>query len=405
MDFALPGPVLEALRRLNAQGHAAYAVGGCVRDLLRGVPPHDYDICVSCPPEATHACFAGERVIDTGIKHGTVTVLLGGMGLEITTFRADGDYTDGRHPSSVRFTPSLEEDLKRRDFTVNAMAYHPDSGVTDLFWGQRDLAAGILRCVGDAAVRLTEDALRILRALRFSAQLNFEIEKETGIAMRRLCGRLSLVSRERIAEELLRMVRYPAAARALASYPEVFLAAMPGFPADALCAGTKPLAKLPGGDAVLGLAALLYGCNEGQRQHCLASLKLSKALEGQASQLAGLASAPFCLVDTPVYLAQMGREQMQRLLMLQQACGVLTAGEAAQRLSRMEKALADGLPLRLRNLPISGDDLKALGESGPAIGQTLNRLHRLVLRGELPCDRETLLRSVKNQMVLLPKTQ
>ena len=395
MDFALPAPVLEALQRVNARGHEAYAVGGCVRDLMRHVTPHDYDICVSCPPEETHACFAGERVIDTGVKHGTVTVLLGGMSLEITTFRADGDYKDGRHPSSVRFTPSLKEDLKRRDFTVNAMAYHPASGVADPFGGQRDLAAGILRCVGDAPTRLSEDALRILRALRFSAQLNFEIDPDTGRAMRQLRGRLALVSRERIAEELLRTVRFPAASRVLAAYSEVFLAAMPDFPACALARGVQALAGLPGGEDALGLAALLHGCDESRRHACLASLKLSKALDGQVSQLAHWADVPFSLADAPVLLAQMGREQMQRLLVLQQACGTISPKEAAERSARMEKALADGLPLRLRELPISGDDLKALGLSGPAIGQTLNALHRQVLRGELPCDREQLLLAAK----------
>ena len=396
MYFALPDPVLEALHRVNARGHAAYAVGGCVRDLMRNVTPNDYDICVSCPPEETHACFAGERVIDTGIKHGTVTVLLGGMAMEITTFRTDGDYVDGRHPASVRFTPSLEEDLKRRDFTVNAMAYHPDVGVVDLFDGGKDLELGVLRCVGDARVRFTEDALRILRAIRFSAQLNFEIEANTGLAMRALCGRLKLVSRERIAEELLHTLRYPAAARVLDSFPEVLLAALPEFPAHALQPGTEALARLPGGDEALGLAALLHGCNESALQACLASLKLSKSLESQVHQLAMQVLTPFEARETPVYLAQMGLEQTKRLLQLQQACGVLSENEAAQRIASAEKAIEARFPLQLRDLPISGDDLKGLGFSGPAIGQTLNRLHRAVLLGDLPCDREKLLEAAEN---------
>ncbi|MBQ9196274.1 MAG: polynucleotide adenylyltransferase [Clostridia bacterium] len=391
MEFALPAPVLDALERVNARGYEAYAVGGCVRDLLRGVTPHDYDICVSCPPEETHACFAGERVIDTGVKHGTVTVLLRGMALEITTFRADGDYADGRHPSSVRFTRSLEEDLKRRDFTVNAMAYHPATGVVDLFDGQGDLKAGVLRCVGDAPTRLTEDALRILRAVRFAAQLDFIIEPQTAQAMRALSGRLSLVSRERIAEELLRALRAPAAARVLPDYPEVLTAALPDYPAQALSAGAKALSRLPGGDEALGLAALLHGCAAEDRQACLRSLRLSKALENSAAQLAALALRPWPLEDTPLLLAQLGREQAERLLLLQQACGAMSAGEAAMRSSGIKQTIADGLPLRLRDLPVTGDDLKALGFSGPAIGEALNELQRMALQGAIPCQREAML--------------
>ena len=194
MSFDLPVPVLLAIMRLNERGYEAYAVGGCVRDMLRGVTPNDYDICVSSTPRETHAAFAEERVINTGIQHGTVTVLLGGMALEITTFRADGEYLDGRHPASVRFTDRLTEDLKRRDFTVNAMAYHPITGLVDLFEGEKDLKKHIIRCVGDPEQRLTEDALRILRAVRFASQLNFDIEEPTAQAMHRLRDRLSILS-------------------------------------------------------------------------------------------------------------------------------------------------------------------------------------------------------------------
>lgn len=398
MVFALPDPVLTALRRLNARGHQAYAVGGCVRDLLRGVTPHDYDICASCPPEETHACFADERVIDTGIKHGTVTVMLGDMPLEITTFRTDGAYADGRHPSAVTFTRNLAEDLKRRDYTVNAMAYHPQEGVIDLFGGQDDLKARVIRCVGDAETRLTEDALRILRAIRFSAQLDFAIAPDTADAMRKLCGRLSLVSRERVAEELLKTVQYPAAADVLRAFPEVFQAAMPDFPVDALFDGAAALNRLPGGDAVLGLAALLHCCDAGALQACLDSLKLSKALEGQTFQLALNAGSNFPASDAPLMLAELGQEQFRRLLLLQQACGVCTVAEAQQRTAAAQTAVKKKLPMTVHDLPITGNDLLALGLKGPAIGQTLTELQRMALRGELACEREAMLAWVRERI-------
>ena len=397
MILPLPAPVTEAISRLNRRGHEAYAVGGCVRDLLRGVAPHDYDICVSCPPQETHTCFAGERVIDTGIKHGTVTVLLGGMPLEITTFRTDGAYADGRHPDAVRFTRSLAEDLKRRDFTVNAMAYHPDSGVTDLFGGQDDLRAGVIRCVGDARTRLTEDALRILRALRFAAQLDYRIAPATAEALHALCGRLSLVSRERVAEELLRMLRFRAAAPALRAFPDVFRAAMPDFPPEALDGGLDAVQRLPGGDSLLALAALLHACGAAT-DACLRSLRLSKTMETQATALCALADQPFDAIDAPVFLARLGGAQWERLLLLQQACCRLTAAQAAERADSANAALADGLPLSLRDLPVGGGDLQALGYGGPAVGQTLKRLHEAVLRRALPCDREALLDWAKQQL-------
>ena len=227
MRFELPPGALEVLRRLNAAGYQAYAVGGCVRDLARGVPPHDYDICTSALPAQTERCFAGERVVETGIKHGTVTVLMAGEPYEITTFRTDGDYLDGRHPQSVAFTDSLTEDLRRRDFTINAMAYHPDIGLRDPFDGQADIARRMIRCVGDAGARFTEDALRILRALRFAAELGFDIAPDTARAMRELSGRLALISRERIAAELLRALKGINAVPVLQAFDTVLLAALP----------------------------------------------------------------------------------------------------------------------------------------------------------------------------------
>ena len=180
----IPQHAKEILERLNQHGFEAYVVGGCVRDSLLGRQPEDWDITTSARPEQVKAIFG--RTIDTGIQHGTVTIMRGKTGYEVTTYRIDGEYEDSRHPKNVEFTSNLTEDLKRRDFTINAMAYNPKEGLVDVFGGEEDLKAGIVRCVGFAMDRFTEDALRILRALRFSAQLGFGIEENTWNAIKRI---------------------------------------------------------------------------------------------------------------------------------------------------------------------------------------------------------------------------
>ncbi|MGN0298657.1 MAG: CCA tRNA nucleotidyltransferase [Lachnospiraceae bacterium] len=204
-DFVyIPEKVEFILNKLNEAGYEAYAVGGCVRDLLLGREPGDWDITTSALPWQVKKIFP--RTVDTGLQHGTVTVMLDHEGFEVTTYRVDGEYEDGRHPKEVSFTASLEEDLKRRDFTINAMAYHPKEGIIDIFHGQEDIKNKIVRCVGKAEDRFNEDALRILRAIRFSAQLGFEIEKGTRQAIQQLAENLSHVSKERIQVELVKML-------------------------------------------------------------------------------------------------------------------------------------------------------------------------------------------------------
>ncbi|SEA08361.1 tRNA nucleotidyltransferase (CCA-adding enzyme) [Pseudobutyrivibrio sp. ACV-2] len=200
----LPADVQNIISVLESNGHEAYAVGGCVRDCILGKIPHDWDITTSALPEQVKALFS--RTFDTGIEHGTVTVLMHGVGYEVTTYRVDGKYEDGRHPKEVTFTASLEEDLKRRDFTINAMAYNESRGLVDLFGGEADLQAGIIKAVGNPTERFTEDALRMLRALRFSAQLGFEIEPATYQAIKDLAPTLERISAERIQVEMVKLV-------------------------------------------------------------------------------------------------------------------------------------------------------------------------------------------------------
>lgn len=204
LRIQLPERVDRIITTLQDHGYEAYAVGGCVRDSVLLREPEDWDITTSAMPEETKALFG--KTFDTGIEHGTVTVLMGDEGFEVTTYRIDGKYEDARHPKEVSFTRNLKEDLRRRDFTVNAMAYNEKDGLVDIFGGVKDLKAGVLRCVGDAKERFAEDALRILRGIRFAAQLGFGIEEDTRRGMRKLAPKLVKISAERIQAELVKLL-------------------------------------------------------------------------------------------------------------------------------------------------------------------------------------------------------
>lgn len=223
----MPKNVDIAINLLQSAGFEAYAVGGCVRDSLLGKTPNDWDITTSAKPENMKSVFADFHCIDTGIKHGTVTVVIDGEPLEITTFRLDGEYEDNRHPKSVTFTSDLGADLGRRDFTVNAMAYSKMTGTVDLFGGQNDLKNGIIRCVGDPDRRFNEDALRILRALRFASALDFEIEEKTAQSLLKNRALLGNISEERIAKELLKLVCGKGAKRILTDFAPVLFEILP----------------------------------------------------------------------------------------------------------------------------------------------------------------------------------
>jgi len=227
LTMDMPKNVDIAINLLQSAGFEAYAVGGCVRDSLLGKTPNDWDITTSAKPEDMKSVFADFHCIDTGIKHGTVTVVIDGEPLEITTFRLDGEYEDNRHPKSVTFTSDLGADLGRRDFTVNAMAYSKMTGTVDLFGGQNDLKNGIIRCVGDPDRRFNEDALRILRALRFASALDFEIEEKTAQSLLKNRALLGNISEERIAKELLKLVCGKGAKRILTDFAPVLFEILP----------------------------------------------------------------------------------------------------------------------------------------------------------------------------------
>ena len=437
--YELPAPVNMALERLQRAGYEACLVGGCVRDLLRGKPPQDYDLSTSALPEQTETVFAGERLVETGLRHGTVTVLLEGMALEITTFRVDGAYSDARRPDAVRFTPSLTEDLARRDFTVNAMAWSPAAGLTDPFGGRADLEAGVLRCVGDPTLRFTEDALRILRALRLSATLDFSIETETGKALRALAPRLRLVSAERVYSELCKLLCGLRAGQVILDWTEVLGVVLPellpmrGFDQrnrhhcyDVLTHSVKTLEGVPPVPD-LRWAALLHDLGKpaaftldekgeghfkghpelsaAQTEQILRRLRASRASRETVTELVRLHDRPIEPTARAVrrVLSRYGAEFFSRLMQLKRADNLAQAPEYRDRqqlYDRIEALARDILLekpcLSLRELAVDGNDLAALGiPRGPKLGRTLQALLDGVLDGTLENERETLLRAAQ----------
>ena len=409
MEFVLPFPVRSALDRLKNAGFDAYAVGGCVRDHVLGMTPHDYDICTSAKPEEMQRVFRGERTIETGIRHGTLTVLLQGMPLEITTFRVDGEYKDGRHPESVRFTARVEDDLSRRDFTINAMAYAPDTGIVDPFGGQADCKAGVVRCVGEPEQRFGEDALRILRALRFSARLGFPIEEKTALAARRGKDSLEKISRERIASELTGLLLGKNAASVLAAFPDILCAAVPELTAltqgDRWPHTLRGLSSIEPEPALRWAALLLDAPRDGRPDlpyEVLQGLKMPSKLSESVRRLVCSGREYRKETHPPVHfiLMTLGPEGTAQLLKLMEAdllAGSPASDEKAIRAEyellqgELQKLLDENACYSLAQLAVNGKDMAAAGLRGPQIGQALNALLRRVALEELPNDREALL--------------
>ena len=285
MTIRMDEGAAELLDTLHRAGYAAYVVGGCVRDSLLGLTPHDWDLCTSALPQQVMELFGAQRCIPTGLQHGTVTVKQSGALYEITTFRTEGTYTDGRHPDEVHFVPDVREDLARRDFTINAMAYNEKEGLVDPFGGQADLQSGIVRAVGVPRQRFTEDALRILRLYRFAARFGFAIDSPTAQAAQELCAHLDCVSVERIEEELAKLLSAPAPAAYLDK--KILLVILPELSSEALAAAKPVVDACPAGaeNLPIRLAALLYSLGEDGIRRTLKRLRCSNALIEEAAVL------------------------------------------------------------------------------------------------------------------------
>lgn len=373
MKNQLPHPVQWAINRLLSCKYEAYAVGGCVRDMLLGRTPHDWDVCTSASPREVIDCFADVRVVATGIKHGTVTAVLDGQPVEITTYRVDGGYADHRHPDNVCFTASLREDLARRDFTINAMAYHPQKGLMDFFGGQEDLKLGVIRCVGDPDIRFAEDALRMLRALRFASRFGFEIEPGTADAL--LCHREELrhVAAERVLAELAGIDWAGVDAR----YLPLVQVVIPELKAIDVRPGLPP-------EPEVRLAALLKGLHAGAILH---RLKAPKAMMERVAVLAREISlwVPPDDVSVRRLLSRLGPEAAKQLLVLQ---------DNAEAMETLRQVLARGDVYTLAQLDVNGNDMKKIGLDGKAIGWALEGLLAKVIDGELPNERSKLMRAI-----------
>ena len=285
MTIRMDEGAAELLDTLHRAGYAAYVVGGCVRDSLLGLTPHDWDLCTSALPQQVMELFGAQRCIPTGLQHGTVTVKQSGALYEITTFRTEGTYTDGRHPDEVHFVPDVREDLARRDLTINAMAYNEKEGLVDPFGGQADLQSGIVRAVGVPRQRFTEDALRILRLYRFAARFGFAIDPPTAQAAQELCAHLDCVSVERIEEELAKLLSAPAPAAYLDK--KILLVILPELSSEALAAAKPVLDACPAGaeNLPIRLAALLLSLGEDGIRRTLKRLRCSNALIEEAAVL------------------------------------------------------------------------------------------------------------------------
>ncbi len=419
MKMDLPAPVARALSELERAGHQGYVVGGCVRDSLMGRTPGDYDITTSALPEQVQACFSGERVVPTGIKHGTVTVILDGMPLEITTFRADGEYSDHRRPDSVSFSTRLEDDLCRRDFTINAMAYSPQRGLIDLYGGVADISAGVVRCVGDAVRRFDEDALRMLRAVRFAASLEFDIDPATLMALNARLGDIAYVARERVFTELNKALNARSPVRALAAGQGLVLCAL-GVEASELDVANlewlKParactqegyalaleLVKRVKCEGGLRWAALLAPLGAERAEHVLRGLRAPNDIIERACAAISGAARPFGveLAEVLRMLNALGVDGLNDALALARAaadcggdaarCEMLDAAAAQAR-----QAVDAGACYTLRQLAIGGRELSALGLKGRAVGAMLERLLNEVMAGDLPNEAAALVARAK----------
>ncbi len=431
----LPDYVRTCLDKLQAAGYACYAVGGCVRDSLLGKTPQDHDLCTAATPEQMKTVFSGSRLVLAGEKHGTVGVVTEQGVVEITTFRSEGGYSDSRHPDWVEFLTDIRGDLARRDFTVNAMAYSPKEGLVDPFGGQADLQAGILRAVGEPRRRFTEDALRILRGVRFALRYQLTPEPATWEAMTVLAPTMDKLARERVFDELCKLLPL-ATPEALLYFAPILTAAIPELaPTVGFCQHNPhhafdiythtayATAAVPP-ELALRWAALLHDTgkvntfrlDENGRGHFHGHAQESAAIADRV--LLGL-KAPTALRQRVVFLIghhmtvlqpqkptlrrQLGRwgiEAMEQLLALQKAdfCSKGVAGDAppfGEIQELIAEILAENACLKITDLAVNGNDLIALGLSGPAIGKALNILLEQVQEETVPNERSALLAAAR----------
>ena len=386
--FFLPKDVIWILDTLERSGYCADIVGGPVRDLIRGVEPYDFDITTSALPEQTKAAFAGERIIDVGIKHGTVSIIKNGEQYEITTYRIDGEYEDNRHPTNVIFTNRIEDDLARRDFTVNAIAYSPKRGITDPFGGAADIKRKIIRAVGRAEERFDEDALRILRGIRFASVLNFEIENETKMAMINRRDLLQNISAERIFVEWKKLL---SGKRALEILEEFYSVVSVFFPEVKI---TEHINRSAFDSASLLAKHVSLFASAGAKSYAEAMhrMKTDRAtLDSGKSAISALGKYENNSADLAFLLRDLGKETAKLVL----ECEMILGISEVSKMELLSKIEASDVPYKLSMLNIDGSDLLALGFSGASIGVTLAKLQEMVILGSIKNEKTALLEKAK----------
>ena len=382
----LPSDTEYIIETLQKNGYEAFAVGGCVRDMLNGDTPHDFDITTSAEPETVMSLF--EKTVPTGIKHGTVTVIINGVPNEVTTYRTDGEYRDHRRPDSVIFVKSLREDLARRDFTVNAMAYNQKDGLKDFFGGREDIENRILRAVGEPGRRFYEDALRIMRLFRFSSVLGFNIEENTLKAALEYAPTLKSVSVERIYSELLKTLcgKKTAALKPLTDIGGLGFLGVNTSPDY----GILPLL----GSADTKLFAFLYS-GEAEVSPALDFLKVPNKTKRAAQDMLTLLNMPFPKTKPEIkeMLYLTSPSSAENYFDYRSAYGK----DCAAARDMLTEIIKNGEPYRISDLKIGGKDLKKCGISGRAIGETLEKLRRSVLKNPELNTRSELIKAVKNE--------
>jgi len=441
MDY--PKYVDNLIQRLESAGYSAYAVGGCVRDVLLGREPNDFDVTTNAIPEQIISCFEGYRVIETGIKHGTVTVIIDGEQIEITTYRVDGDYKDNRRPESVNFVSYIRDDLARRDFTVNAMAYSHHSGIVDVFGGIDDIQNKIIRCVGDPDRRFEEDALRIMRALRFASVLGFDIHNDTKESIHKNKILLKNISNERIFSELCKLICGKNAENILLEFKDVIAVIIPELEPSIdfdqmskyhcydvyehtvkTLSGTRP-------DLITRLAALFHDCGkpaacsfDGTHRHFMGHDKIGRDITFSAlkrlkadnftvktvSKLVGLHDSRVQATEKNVkkLLAVMSYDEFLRFADLRDADRYAHAKQysipnpnADEIIAIADRIIAENACLKISDLAVNGEDLKGVGIApGKQMGLILKRLLELVMDQKCENTKDTLLdmaKKLKNQ--------
>ncbi|MFV0399333.1 MAG: CCA tRNA nucleotidyltransferase [Oscillospiraceae bacterium] len=435
-SIKLPAQATAVIAQLEELGYEAYAVGGCVRDSLLGVGPDDWDITTSAMPEQVMEAFSGATVIPTGLQHGTVTLLLEGTPFEVTTFRVDGSYSDSRRPDSVTFTRSIQEDLARRDFTINAMAYHPERGFVDPFGGRNDLNAGIVRCVGEPERRFTEDALRLLRCVRFASTLDFAIDSATREAMLRLLPKLDSVARERVRTELGKALLGAGFERVFRENPAVLIQIIPeqealiGFDQRTpyhiydIWEHTLHAVQAAERQPIIRLTMLLHDIGKPQRftvdvngvghfkghatvsaemsDRILRRLRYSNEIVERVTKLISYhhLELPPTAKAVKRWLGKLGVEAFRQLMDVRRAdasaknpvFGKKQLEEIAVLEKVADEVIRNGECFSVSQLAIGGKELIAAGmKPGREIGELLSQLTEAVIEEEVPNEQEALL--------------